>query len=96
MYGYIYKTTNLVENKIYVGQKKSNKFLGNKYLGSGKILKLAVKKYGEENFKVELLEECDSKEQLNEREIYWISTLNARERGVGYNICTGGTFGCNI
>ena len=38
MYGYIYKTTNLVNGKIYIGQKKSDVFLGDKYLGSGKKL----------------------------------------------------------
>lgn len=38
MYGYIYKTTNLINGKIYIGQKKSEKFLGINYLGSGKRL----------------------------------------------------------
>lgn len=42
-YGYIYKTTNLVNNKIYIGQKTSKKFLGESYLGSGKLLSKAVK-----------------------------------------------------
>ena len=46
-YYYIYKTTNVVNNKIYIGKHKS-KDLDNNYLGSGKILQLAVKKYGEE------------------------------------------------
>ena len=55
-YGYIYKTTNLVNNKIYIGQKTSKKFLGESYLGSGKLLSKAVKKYGHNNFTVELLE----------------------------------------
>ena len=70
MYGYIYKTTNLINGKIYVGQKKSIKFLGNKYLGSGKLLKKAVLKYGLDAFTVELLEVCDTKEQLNRQERY--------------------------
>lgn len=63
MYGYIYKTTNLVNNKIYIGQKHSDKFLGNRYLGSGKRLREAVDKYGKECFTVELLEEVDSLEK---------------------------------
>ena len=45
MYGYIYKTINLVNDKIYIGQKHSSKFLGEKYLGSGKSLKGAIIKY---------------------------------------------------
>ena len=43
MYGYIYKTTNTVNNKIYIGQKKSEIFLKESYLGSGKYLKNAIK-----------------------------------------------------
>lgn len=70
MYGYIYKTTNLINNKIYIGQKKSNEFLNEKYLGSGKILRQAIDKEGKQNFKVELLEECESAQELNEREIF--------------------------
>lgn len=90
MYGYIYKTTCLINSIIYVGQKKSPKFLGQKYLGSGKILKSAIKKYGRDNFKVELLEECDSFEDLNAKEIYWISKLDSTNPDVGYNILQGG------
>lgn len=90
MYGYIYKTTNLITNKIYIGQKKSNKFLGEKYLGSGKVLKQALIKYGKENFKVELLEEIDCIEKMDEREIYWIAYFNATNGEIGYNRSEGG------
>ena len=38
MFGYIYLTTNLINEKKYIGQKTSNKFLGESYLGSGKLL----------------------------------------------------------
>lgn len=89
-YGYIYKTTNLINDKIYIGQHKSQVFEGTKYLGSGKSLNKAICKYGKENFKVELLEWCETKEQLNEREIYWISFFNSREPTMGYNITIGG------
>ena len=44
----IYKTTNLVNGKIYIGKDKYN---NPKYLGSGKILKLAINKYGKGNFR---------------------------------------------
>lgn len=90
MYGYIYKTTCLENNLIYVGQKKSSKYLGQRYLGSGKILKQAIKKYGREKFKVELLEECNTFEELNQREIYWIEKFKSTEKEIGYNITTGG------
>lgn len=42
-YGFIYITTNLINGKKYIGQKKG---YNDTYLGSGKILKLAIKKYG--------------------------------------------------
>lgn len=91
MYGYIYKTVNLINGKIYIGQKRSNVFLHNKYLGSGVILKKAISKYGVENFKVELLEECETFDSLNEREIYWIDFYNSRSREIGYNVAKGGS-----
>ena len=93
MYGYIYKTTNKVNGKIYVGQKKSKKFLSKKYLGSGIELANAINKYGEENFEVELLEAVNSSEELDAREIYWIESLNSRDRSIGYNIARGGDGG---
>lgn len=90
MYGYIYKTTNLLNNKIYIGKHKCEKFIGNKYLGSGKYIKAAIKKYGKENFTVNLLEECFSKQDLNFKEKYWIEILNSRNPNIGYNISIGG------
>ena len=89
MYGYIYKTTDLRNNKIYVGQHKSDKF-DTKYYGSGIKISKLIKKYGVERFTCELLEKCDSAEQLNKKEIYWIDKLNCLDDSIGYNIATGG------
>lgn len=86
----IYKTTNLINGKIYVGKDKRNL---DSYLGSGLILKYAIEKYGRENFKKEILEKCDSNDLLCEREIYWIKELNATDKNVGYNIALGGAGG---
>ena len=63
----IYKTTNLINGKIYVGKDSKN---NNNYLGSGKILNLAINKYGIENFKKETLCECLSSKELNKAERY--------------------------
>ena len=52
-YGYIYLTTNLINNKIYIGQHKGK--FNARYLGSGLHIKRSIKKYNRENFKVELL-----------------------------------------
>ena len=70
MYGYIYKTTNLVNNKIYIGQHKAYKFMKRMYLGSGIKLKAAIKKYGRKNFTCELLDSADSFIELNTKEIF--------------------------
>jgi len=86
----IYKTTNIVNNKIYVGQHYTSSEDG--YLGSGLYLKRSIKKYGAENFKRETLEACEDN-NVNEREIYWIDKLNACDQKIGYNIDKGGTGG---
>ena len=85
---YIYKITNKINGKIYIGQHKhleNEKF--DQYMGSGKLIKDAISKYGIDNFTKEILEEC-TKENVNEREIYWIDKLKARENN--YNISAGG------
>jgi hypothetical protein len=83
----IYKTTNLIDGKIYIGQDTKN---NPKYLGSGVLLKKAFVKYGKENFKKEILEECLQKNLLDEREKYWIMTLDSRNPKIGYNVAIGG------
>jgi len=89
----IYKTTNQVNGKIYIGQDKHN---SPNYLGSGKILHLAFQKYGIENFKKEIIETCESIEVLNEREIHWINFYYSTNRNIGYNIALGGQGGDTI
>lgn len=83
----IYKITNLINNKFYIGQDiKDNP----KYFDSGKIIIKAIKKYGKENFKKEILEVCTDEKHMDEREIFWIKELNATNGKIGYNICEGG------
>lgn len=93
MYGYIYLTENLINHKKYIGKKSSKKFLGTKYLGSGKILTQAVNKYGKENFTVTMLDTAENLEELNQKEIYYISKYNAQENTNFYNISKGGLDG---
>lgn len=93
MYGYIYKTTNLVNGKIYIGQKKSKTFLNNKYLGSGKYLWCAINKYGIENFKVELIDCAYSKQDLDKLEVFYINKYNSTNSAIGYNIALGAVGG---
>lgn len=89
----IYKTINLISNKIYVGKDSKN---DPDYLGSGLLLKRAIKKHGIENFKKEIIEYCNSTEELNVREIYWIKYFNSTDKKIGYNIARGGSGGDTI
>lgn len=86
MYGYIYKTTNQVNNLIYIGQHKAEKFMGRKYLGSGREIKAAIKEFGRSNFTCELLDTAFDLTELNEKEEYWIEHYHARDPHVGYNV----------
>lgn len=90
MYGYIYKTTNTITHKIYIGQKKSPAFLSERYLGSGKHLKSSIRKYGAEHFTIELIDTAESLQELNEKERYYIALFDACNPAVGYNITKGG------
>ena len=89
MYGYIYLTTNLINNKKYIGQHKATKF-SESYKGSGSCITRAFKKYGKQNFNTIILEECNSLESLNARESYWIKYYNAVASAEYYNILPGG------
>lgn len=85
---FIYITTNLLDNKKYIGQHTG--YEDDDYLGSGTRLINAVKKYGRDNFKRDILCFCDSQEELDEKEIYWIKYFNAVKNDNFYNIAEGG------
>ena len=90
MYGYIYKTTNLINGLIYIGQHKATKFEPNRYIGSGRSLKDAIAEFGKENFKCELLDVAETLEELNSKEEYWVDELQSRDPAIGYNVKKGG------
>jgi group I intron endonuclease len=86
----IYKITNLINGKIYVGKDKNDR---NDYFGSGRLIKRAVTKYGRENFRKEIIESCNTISELNDKEIFWILELKSRDPKIGYNIAKGGDGG---
>lgn len=85
MYGFIYITTNLTNNKRYVGRKKYSKGWEN-YLGSSKMLLADIKSLGVDQFKRDILEECCCKEELAKREIFWQQHFNVKVSSDFYNI----------
>ncbi len=88
----IYLVKNRINNKIYVGQSIDIKRRITQHLKQTiavGILHNAISRYGAENFEISILEEC-SPDQLDTQEEYWIATLNATDRNIGYNICSKG------
>lgn len=90
----IYLRTNLVNGKQYVGQ--TNNFVNREY--DWKCLKAkyannhisnARKKYGLDNWKVEILRECKTQDELNKWEMYYIIKYNTKHPN-GYNLTNGG------
>ncbi len=93
-YGFIYITTNSVNGKRYIGKRMYDKRgEWKKYLGSGILLKKAIKKYGRQFFKREIIDFATSLEELNAKETYWIKYYNAITDDAFYNIASGGDGG---
>lgn len=87
----IYQTTNLLDGKIYIG-KHSCKCNPCSYLGSGKILRAAIKKYGTENFEKKILFIFDTETEMNSKEAELVNE-DFVQRSDTYNICFGGQGG---
>ncbi len=83
---YIYKTTCLINGKIYIGQccRKDPK-----YLGSGVLITLAIKKYTKYCFEKEILRICKDQRELDTWEMIYISKFKSTDISIGYNIMPG-------
>ena len=96
----IYKITNKVNNKSYIGQSISIQHRWYQHIHDSRphknsLIHKAIKKYGIDNFSFEVLEECPT-ELLNEREKYWINYYNTTDKNIGYNIRIGGENGGEV
>lgn len=90
MYYYVYQITNLSNGKIYVGKHKSTKHpFDNGYFGSGKQITAAIKKYGIDNFKKEVLYYCNNAHEMAVKESE-IVTEDFVKRLDTYNMHKGG------
>lgn len=85
---YIYKITNTVNGKVYIGQsirpieKRFQRHINdavNNVLDTH--FARAIRTYGEDNFKLELIETCNTQEELNLREQYWIRHYDSIHNG---------------
>ena len=103
-YGYIYKITNIQNNKIYIGQttKTIEKRLQDhwkeaRYEAKGKrpinYFHSALLKYGENSFITEEIDSASDADELNQKEIYWINYYQSTNRAIGYNLMEGGKSG---
>lgn len=90
----VYKTTNILNGKFYIGVHGTNN-INDYYIGSGKILKEAIKKYSKENFKKEILFVFDSHEEAfkKENELVNETLLNSE---LCYNCKIGGEGGTGL
>lgn len=97
---FIYKITNKINGKIYIGQvyNKSiydrwDRHVKSASPSSRSYVDRAISKYGKDNFVVEQIDEATSLEELNQKEKYWIKFYNSTNRSIGYNLTDGGDGG---
>jgi rubrerythrin len=91
MFFIIYKTTNKINGKMYIGKHQTS-ILNDGYLGSGKLLKQAINKYGVENFDREILFTFENEQDMNAKEAELVTEGFCRRDDV-YNLCPGGKGG---
>ena len=87
----IYKITNLVNQKVYIGQTKQSlekRWSAHKSSSNCIYLAKAIKKHSVSNFKIEQIDSASNLEDLNKKEEYWISFFNSNING--YNLTSGG------
>jgi group I intron endonuclease len=94
MYGKVYKITNKINGKSYIGvttKSLQERFDAHLYRANAEksAVQKAMKKYGKENFTIELIDTADSKDELFEKETSWIAHFNTFN-GHGYNLTLGG------
>lgn len=87
MYYTVYKITNLINGKYYIG-KHQTKNLDDGYMGSGKLIKQAIEKNGVANFKKEIIHIFDNEEEMNAKEAELVVISEET-----YNLCEGGKGG---
>lgn len=89
----IYKITNKVNGKIYIGQtirSLESRWWDHCKPSAKQVIGHCINKYGKENFTIEQIDSANSLDELNEKEVYWINFFDSRNKEIGYNIAFGG------
>ena len=94
---FIYLIINKINSKLYVGQTiRSIESRWKQHMVDIKRLKThlanAIKKYGKENFSIHKIIECETRDELNKQEAYWIKYFDTKNPKKGYNMTIGGDF----
>jgi group I intron endonuclease len=95
----IYKITNAQNGKVYVGKTevalimRIRRHCCEVRKGTNRYLYDAIRHYGWDTFAVKVIEVCTTKEELDEREIFWITVLKSKDKRFGYNMTEGGDGG---
>ena len=91
----IYKSTNKITGKIYIGQtthtldKRIKGHIKESKIESNRPFMLSINKYGEDNFTFETIDSANNLDELNDKEVYWINFYNSVSPN-GYNVTGGG------
>ena len=99
MSGIIYKVTNLINQKIYIGQTQRamssrwKEHIQKAFYENKTYFQHAIVSYGPDNFKIEKIDEAQSKEELNKLEKYYIAKFDSMNPLKGYNLAPGGECG---
>lgn len=96
----IYKITNKINNKIYIGKvynrsaiERFKRHCNDAKPDARSSVDRAIYKYGKENFIVEVIDKANSLDELDNKEKFWISKYNSIDKNIGYNLTLGGDGG---
>ena len=94
IFGIIYKATNKINNKMYIGKTTKGLFRRRTehlcFNEPKTYFQSAIRKYGPESFEWEILKECSSREELDSSEIFFIGEFKSNTSKIGYNLTGGG------
>ena len=91
MQSHRYKITNKLNGRVYIGQtiRTLNERMKDHKCRTKIYIDKVLNKYGIDNFDISIIDKADTIEELNNKEIYWISHYKSNNKKYGYNILSG-------